>query len=143
MLFMTVLFVIILMILGIWLAADYSNDKANKAELVGAILMIVIALVLGGIWLVFNPVSVKFSKSDIRLFMILLLAIILMILGIRLAVDYSNDKTQKAKLVGAIILIVIALFLGCTWLALRAMAEAFGQCFDLGCETAEGVGRIG
>ena len=54
MLFMTVLFVIILMILGIWLAADYSNDKANKAELVGAILMIVIALVLGGIWLIFN-----------------------------------------------------------------------------------------
>ena len=75
--------------------------------------------------------------------MILFFAIILLILGIRLAVDYSDDKTQKAKLVGAIIMIGIALALGGTYLALRAMAEAFGQCFDLGCETAEGVGRIG
>ena len=140
---MTVLFVIILMILGIWLAADYSNDKTNKAELVGAILLIGIAAIIIGAWLVCLSVTEKFGQSERSVYMILFFAIILLILGIRLAVDYSDDKTHKAKLLGAIMLIVIALVLGGTYLALRAMAEAFGQCFDLGCETAEGVGRIG
>ena len=140
---MSALFVIILLIVGIWLAADYSNDKNNKAELVGAIILIGIAAIIIGAWLVFLSVTVKFGQSERSFYMIMFFALILMILGIRLAVDYSDDKTQKAKLVGAIILIVIALVFGGTYLALRAMAEAFGQCFDLGCETAEGVGRIG
>jgi putative Mn2+ efflux pump MntP len=140
---MAVLFVIILMIIGIWLAADYANYKTNKAELVGAIFLIGIAAIIIGAWLVFLPVTGKFGQSERSSYMILFFSIILMILGIRLAVDYSDDKTQKAKLVGAIMLIVIALALGSIYLALRAMAEAFGQCFDLGCETAEGVGRIG
>lgn len=140
---MTVLFVIILMLLGMWLASDYANDKTNKAELVGAILLIGIAAIIIGAWLVCLSVTEKFDKSERSFYMIMFFAIILLILGIRLAVDYSDDKTQKAKLVGAIIMIGIALALGGTYLALRAMAEAFGQCFDLGCETAEGVGRIG
>lgn len=140
---MTVLFVIILMLLGMWLASDYANDKTNKAELVGAILLIGIAAIIIGAWLVCLSVTEKFGKSERSFYMIMFFAIILLILGIRLAVDYSDDKTQKAKLVGAIIMIGIALALGGTYLALRAMAEAFGQCFDLGCETAEGVGRIG
>ena len=54
---MTVLFVIILMIIGIWLAADYANDKTNKAELVGAIFLIGIAAIIIGAWLVFLPVT--------------------------------------------------------------------------------------
>lgn len=140
---MTALFVIILLIVGIWLAADYSNDKNNKAELVGAIILIGIAAIIIGAWLVFLSVTVKFGQSERSFYMIMFFALILMILGIRLAVDYSDDKTQKAKLVGAIMLIVIALALGSVYLALRAMAEAFGQCFDLGCETAQDVGRIG
>lgn len=140
---MTVLFVIILMLLGMWLASDYANDKTNKAELVGAILLIGIAAIIIGSWLVCLSVTEKFGKSERSFYMIMFFAIILLILGIRLAVDYNDDKTQKAKLVGAIIMIGIALALGGTYLALRAMAEAFGQCFDLGCETAEGVGRIG
>ena len=75
---MTALFVIILLIVGIWLAADYSNDKNNKAELVGAIILIGIAAIIIGAWLVFLSVTVKFGQSERSFYMIMFFALILM-----------------------------------------------------------------